>query len=295
MNIAVLITTPDFAGLNIQNNLFLQAAWQKTSIVFEEKPVWLLKTPHTPHNTIPHNTIYMFITDTRCIHCEHYDQKIQQCLAMNGISFPIDLLLFPTTHRSGKEVSSICVHSPGNFGSADLGGVAGKLCPTNPQVQRFLWEELKRQFSGISSHNVVMEATHHGPALDVPTLFVEIGSGEDSWKNPLLGKKVAAALLSLFNSAIPAIEHQFVPAVGIGGPHYVPNFLKVMETTSYAFGHLCAKYNVDVLTEELIRQALEASRARVVVLDWKGLGSKKAEITSMLEKNAIPYKRTDQF
>lgn len=287
MNIAVLITTPDFAGLNIQNNLFLQAAWQTTPFTFEEKPVWMLKTAH--------NTIYMLVTDTKCIYCEHYDQRINQCFATNGISFPLDLLLFPTTHRSGKEVQSICVHSPGNFGAAELGGIAGKLCPTNPQVQRFLWEELKHQFSDCTTHEVVMEATHHGPALDVPTLFVEIGSEETSWKNPVLGKKVAAALLSLLNASIPTLEQHYVPAVGIGGPHYVPNFLKLMETTNYAFGHLCAKHNVDVLTEELIREALAVSRARIVVLDWKGLGSKKTEITAMLEKNAIPYQRTDHF
>ena len=287
MNITVLITTPDFAGPNIQNNLLLQAAWQKTSIIFEEKPVWALKTVH--------NTIYMLVTDTKCIYCEHYDQKIQQCLATNGVSFPLDLLLFPTTHRSGKDVQSICVHSPGNFGPAELGGVAGQLCPTNPQVQRFLWEQLKNQFADCTTHEVVMEATHHGPALDVPTLFVEIGSEEESWKHPLLGKKVAAALLTSLNASLSPIEPQYVPAVGIGGPHYVPNFLKVMETTNYAFGHLCAKYNVDVLTEELIREAVAVSHSRIVFLDWKGLGSKKAEITSMLEKNGIPYKRTDNL
>ncbi|MDO8643090.1 MAG: D-aminoacyl-tRNA deacylase [Candidatus Woesearchaeota archaeon] len=282
MNIAVLITTPDFAGLNIQTGLLTQASWQKTPIIYENQPVWLLKTAT--------NTIYMFTTDTKCIFCEHYDEKIAETLNNAGISWKTDLLLFPTTHRSEKGVQSICVHAPGNFGHSLLGGDAGKLCPTNPQVLRFLWEQLKIQCTDVPTHEVVMEATHHGPALDVPTIFVEIGSDETSWNNSIFGKKTAAALLSLFNADIPALEKRFVPAFGIGGPHYAPNFLKCMEQSNYALGHLCAKYAVEGLTGELIKQAITKSNARIVLLDGKGLGGRKQEIKELLERNAILYK-----
>lgn len=286
MNIAVLITTPDFAGLNIQQALVSGASWQKTPIIYENKPVFLLKTPT--------NTIYMFTTDTKCIYCEHYDQQIAETLNNAGIPWKTDLLLFPTTHRSEKGVQSICVHAPGNFGDAALGGVAQQLCPTNPQVLRFLWENLKQQFADVSTHEIVMEATHHGPALDVPTIFVEIGSDEASWQNPAFGKKAAAALLSLFNADTGIIQKRFVPAFGIGGPHYAPNFLKCMQETNYAVGHLCAKYTVGELTEELIREAITKSNTKIVLLDGKGLGGKKQELKDMLEKNAILYARIDQ-
>lgn len=286
MNIAILITTPDFAGLNIQQALVSGASWQKTPIIYENKPVFLLKTST--------NTIYLFTTDTKCIYCEHYDRQIAETLNNAGIQWKTDLLLFPTTHRSEKDVQSICVHAPGNFGDAALGGVACRLCPTNPQVLRFLWENLKQQFADVSTHKVVMEATHHGPVLDVPTIFVEIGSNEASWQNPVFGKKVAAALLSLFNSDISAIQKRFVPAFGIGGPHYAPNFLKCMQETNYAVGHLCAKYAVGELTEELIKEAITKSNAKIVLLDGKGLGGKKQELKDMLEKNAILYARIDE-
>jgi D-aminoacyl-tRNA deacylase len=310
MNIALLITTPDFAGLNIQEHLLeqaqasIQAEWEKTSMVFENKPVWKLKTPY--------NIVYLFTTDTKCIECENYDEKMQKTLTKASTpadQAQIDLLIFPTTHRSEKAVQSMCVHAPGNFGEAKLSGIPGKLCKTHPQIMRFLWEQLKQVFGKNSPNGstpegfatdgceVVMEATHHGPDLEVPAIFLEIGSNEAAWKNKLFGSNMAHVLLALVNTDIKQLEKKYVPALGIGGPHYAPNFLKVMEKTNYAFGHICAKYNLENFDDKMLRQALEkngASGVTTIFVDWKGVGGYKEKIKMICEQCGVQFKRTDK-
>ena len=33
-------------------------------------------------------------------------------------------------------------------------------------------------------YDITLEATHHGPLLDSPTLYLEIGSDEERWSDP---------------------------------------------------------------------------------------------------------------
>ncbi len=287
MNIIILITTPDFAGPNIKEHLLTQVEWEETSMVFENEPVWKLSTAN--------NIIYMFTTDTKCIDCEQYDAKMQKTLVSAGVQAKIDLLIFPTTHRSEKAVPSMCVHAPGNFGEAKLGGIPEKLCKTNPQIIRFLWEQLKHVFGTEGDHEIVMEATHHGPDLDVPTIFLEIGSNEAAWQNKQFGAHMATVLCNLANADTQAVQKKFIPALGIGGPHYAPNFLKLMEKTNYAVGHICAKYNLENLDDKMLQQAIETSGAQEVFVDWKGVGGYKEKIKTICGQCGVTYKRPDQL
>ncbi len=36
-----------------------------------------------------------------------------------------------------------------------------------------------------------MKCTHHGPSLDVPTMFVELGSSETQWRDSKAAQAVA--------------------------------------------------------------------------------------------------------
>ena len=83
----------------------------------------------------------------------------------------------------------------------------------------------------------------------------------------------------------------------IGGSHYNHVANKVMLKSNFAAGHICAKYNLEILDVNLIKQAMEKTvpKAKFVLLDWKGLGKNKHRIVEILEKNNIAYKRSDQF
>ncbi len=108
-----------------------------------------------------------------------------------------------------------------------------------------------------------MEATHHGPYMDIPSCFVEIGSSDAGWDLPYAGQLWSSVLASSFGlplrcdegpvtagstdpsiAPIPSmeeftgnllydtdsVESGGVVVVGIGGGHYVP---KMNDLVSY--------------------------------------------------------------
>jgi D-aminoacyl-tRNA deacylase len=194
-----------------------------------------------------------------------------------------DLLIFVSKHQSKAAIPSLCVHTPGNWGSADVGGIPRQLC-TAPA------EFLKAMFIALRQHNigydVVQEATHHGPFLKTPCAFVEIGSTAQEWQNPEAGEAVAQAILDVLSKPIKP----FPSVIGIGGLHTCPNFTKLI-LGEYCLGHVCPKYALQDLDAEMLSQAIERTlpRPEKAMLAWKGLGTEKERIVKLLQD--FPYQK----
>ena len=284
MNIAIILPIPDFAGPNIQKHLLEKFPFQTLKDTFENKTVYELKNEF--------HIIRLFSTDTWCVLCEHIDNQIKQ-----ETQFVPDLLIFATTHRSEKGVPSFCVHPCGNWGEeTKLGGKPKNLAPANAPMMRHLIQHIKQACTlhHIDGHQITMEATHHGPELNTPVIFVEIGSEEKHWKDPNYGAMMADALMAALATPVP----NYKVAVGLGGPHYVPNFMAVMEKSDLAFGHLCPKHHLTNLDVEMLKQAITKSSpnpAELVVIDWKGVGGFKDQLITMLDELKIPYKKVKEF
>ena len=167
--------------------------------------------------------------NTRSIFSEHLDKHVKG-----------EILIFATTHRSAQGVQSLTVHFPGNFGKADLGGKEKELCIAPASLLKELYLHLKKNYSG----EVSMEATHHGPSLEKPTLFIEIGSSEENWKDPLLGKIIAQTLKEVLGK-----EKKYKTLLVLGGGHYSPEVNKILSQTEYAVGNFCPKHNLQFLDE----------------------------------------------
>lgn len=153
---------------------------------------------------------------------------------------PLDLLVFLSKHRSEKNVRSLTVHPPGNYLSADFGGQQGYLPPSAPfqmtSALRSLYKEKKAL--GLKDQTTY-EVTHHGPALSSPSFFIEIGSSEERWHIPELGRAIALALLS---SDFREPDTLSPIAIGIGGGHYAPRFTDRAMRKKFAFGHMIPDY-----------------------------------------------------
>lgn len=260
--IAIIICTPDLAAMNVKQQLLTQYHW-KVSGTFEKHPV------HTLENNARQVSIYT--TDTECIHCEHLDEQIDA-----------DFFIFATKHVSKSGIPSLTVHTQGNFGKAEFGGedrVLAKGSGTflGNALLKLMEERDKR---GLKI-DVIQEATHHGPCLNKPSMFIEIGSSEKEWNNPTLGEVNAAVVHGLVTSALES----FPCALGIGGQHHCPEFTKVFLKEKIAFIHVCPKYMLASVDQVMILQALEKSvePIRFVYLDWKGLGAEKERMRSLVE------------
>ena len=143
----------------------------------------------------------------------------------------------------------------------------------------------------------MQEATHHGPYMEKPAVFIEVGSSEKEWADERLASMVADSLIGGLGDYAMLEEYgeSYAPVIALGGLHYANSFKKLTLDSEYAVGHICPKHMLGRITEnpQLLQQAMAACSpaAKKVVLDWKGLGSEKQKIKELLESSGIDYFR----
>ncbi|MBS3070812.1 hypothetical protein J4407_00740 [Candidatus Pacearchaeota archaeon] len=206
-----------------------------------------------------------------------------------------DFVIFASKHKSEKNMPSLTVHPPGNLRNAEFGGETGKLCKTSAQFNKQLFEKLKENTEkyNLKSYSVTLEATHHGPLIDKPCVFIEIGSTEREYEDRRAGFVVAKTISDTIDSF--EINSYNENAVAIGGPHYCPNFNNIQLKSNVAISHVIPSY-VFPLTEEMIKETIKKTEDEIdfAILDWKGLGTseQRQNILNILDKLYIRYEKT---
>ena len=261
----------DKAGINITTQLSQ----------FRENPL-LSGMKNTPN-------FDFYLIDTEIIDDSGIDQnKINQ----------YDFILFASKHKSESREKTLCVHVPGNWRSADLGGKAGKICKSSALFFKQVFEKLNEnaEHYKLKDYKITIEATHHGPLIDKPGIFIEIGSTENEWTD----RRAAFIIAKTISETIKDFKENPYNevAIAIGGPHYCPNFNKIQLKSNIAISHIISSYSFP-LTEEMINEALEKTEEEgdFFLLDWKGLGNaeKRDEIMKILNKFYISKKRTSEI
>lgn len=263
MKIAIITSTKDPASMNIREHLLMQKTWTKNGEVYTQ------------------GTTRVYTLHSELIYAEHIDKTITA-----------DLFIFASKHQSASKIPSLTVHAPGNFGAAALGGQEKTVCYAPASYIKTALILFERYAHGMH-YEIIQEATHHGPCLEKPCMFIEIGSTEEEWINPKAGKIVAQVILEICTGKIT----EYPTAVGIGGLHHCPNFKKIQLHHPIAIGHVCAKYALESLTEAMIKQAMEKTVpcASQVIVDWKGLGEHKDRIKTLVEEIGVSCKKTHEF
>ena len=201
-----------------------------------------------------------------------------------------DLLVFASRH-SGDTGPLLTGHFTGNFGSAEFGGADYAVAEAAPNA-------LARLLAAFDEHapddyDVGMECTHHGPTdVGCPSLFAELGSGEDQWDDPEAAAAVARAILDLrgVEPHRPQLESEALASprrqvVGFGGNHYAPRFERIVRETPWAVGHVAADWSLEALghpgsREDVLEAAFEASGTDLAVVDgeWPVLEETLADL-----------------
>lgn len=178
------------------------------------------------------------------------------------------LLVFVSRH-AGETGALLTGHFTGNFGAAEYGGRDHELAEAAPSA-------LSAYLAALAAHapdgyEVGVECTHHGPtAVSCPSMFAELGSGDEQWDDPAGARAVAQAVLSLGGIA-PSRERQLI---GLGGGHYAPRFGRVVRETPWAVGHIASDWQLSELGDpdtdvarDVLRQAFERSHAEHALVD----------------------------
>ena len=279
------ISKKDPAGLNIKENLLKLFPFKETDEKFDNNSVYQL------------NNIKIYTTEKESIYCENIDKKISSFWdgrmgVEGGQTNHPDLIIFATKHQSESRINSLSVHAPGNWSKAEFGGKDNQLCVAPASLLKTALLKLE-ELAQSTDFKIIQECTHHGPYLEKPCMFIEIGSDLEQWHNKEAGKLIAKTIMFILTAKTP----EYKTAVGIGGLHHTPIFKKVMLSTNYAFGHVCPKYNLENLNKKMIQQAIIKTQEKVdlIVLDWKGLGQHKEKVVNILNELNLKYKKAKEL
>jgi D-aminoacyl-tRNA deacylase len=273
--ILVVASTEDVAGMNIAKLLIDSYKFEKTSDSFHQNPVYL-------KNVQGKEVKLVFVNE----------EIIQTQFITNH--FSPQLLVFVSRHSAQSGIPTLSVHTPGNLtDKAEFGGFPKKVSVSPASTMKDCLAEMMRLKEEMRlDYEVSYECTHHGPSLDVPAMFAELGSSPVQWKNLKAAEAVAQAVMHAISKQSKQSEYQAV--LGIGGPHYNDKFTKVALETRYAFGHVIPKYVVAQVDYSMVRQCVERTLEKVeaVVLDWKGIkGADKEPLKTILHEINIKVEK----
>jgi D-aminoacyl-tRNA deacylase len=224
-------------------------------------------------------------------------------LKFNNPKFNPDLVIFASRHTSITARPAVLVHTTGNWGNdADFGGEPQDLSKTSALLHKAGIESLREQIEifNLPDFSLDMEVTHHGPTtLDIPLIFMELGSSKQEWLIKEAGELVAYAIVNSVFKYINLKEEktQYV-GLGFGGTHYAPNFNRLITTNNIALSFICPKYNIQELNENIIKMMIDNTLEKVdyFIVDWKGTTSQdKKHLVPLLEKFNIPIRKTRSF
>lgn len=161
--------------------------------------------------------------------------RIDETAAARGIE--ADTVVFMSKHASASGDPTLTVHPIGNYNDNRLGGRERTLVPANPPLMTDALR-LMDAYCDIPGFAVCFEVTHHGPWLDKPTFFIEIGSDERNW-----GDIGAACLLARVLTEMR--ENDYPDVIGVGGGHYAPRFTEMALKHKVNFGHMVPWYQLE--------------------------------------------------
>jgi D-aminoacyl-tRNA deacylase len=220
--------------------------------------------------------------------------KEEAIYAQNLTSFfsNLELIIFISRHSSESGRPTLSVHTPGNLAEAELGGIPRRVSISPANAMRNALEAMARFKKEMRlDYEVSYEGTHHGPSLDVPTMFAELGSSLTQW-NDLKTAEVVA--LSAMEAVSRFGDCPVETVLGIGGLHYNAKFTQMALESKVAFGHMIPKYAVPKIDSAMLRQCIERTLEQVdrVVLDWKGIrGEDKPSVAAMLKEIGISFEK----
>jgi D-aminoacyl-tRNA deacylase len=269
--ILVVASNKDVASLNIQKQILTHYDFRETT---------RFQTNQTYETTINGKKVELITLNEESVRAQSLPDSFHG----------LELIIFVSRHSSASGTPTLSVHTPGNLAEAELGGIPRKLSisPANP-MREALKAMMKLKEEMQLEYEVSYESTHHGPSLDVPTMFAELGSSPEQWSDVRAAEAVAHATME----TIQRFGKRPVKAVlGIGGPHYNRRFTRMALEKELAFGHMIPKYAVSKVDPNMLRECIERTLEKVeaVILDWKGIrGEDKPPLVKTFNEMSMPF------
>ena len=259
----IIASNADSASINLRDRLLEMSQWIKCG-EYDSNNMWEITEERGDY--CKKGTRLISINNIH-INAEKIDDSFEK---ENNVK--INNIIFLSRHKAASGKPSLTVHPIGNWGKAEYGGKEGKITPTSPKLMTGLLRKIKE--NQLEGFDVCFEATHHGPLLDTPTIFLEIGSTESEWENEVPAR-------ALIKSLLEVKYNEGKNVVGIGGGHYTPRFTEAALTHKVNFGHMVANYGIPFVDAKTIKEAMKSSNAEGVYFHKKAM--KKSEYRQIKE------------
>jgi len=270
--ILIVASKTDIASVNIAQKLISNYKFEKTETSFQQNPIYSKK--------IQDAEVKLVFINQETIWAQYITEH-----------FLPQLVVFISRHSGVAGIPTLSVHTPGNLvKEAKFGGLPRKISVSPASAMKNALLEMARLRKEMSlNYEVSYECTHHGPSLDVPTMFAELGSSPTQWKDLKAAEVVAHAAMAavLKKSNYPAV-------LGVGGPHYNKRFTEIALSTSKAFGHIIPKYATPHVDSEMVKQCIHQTLEKVesAVFDWKGMkGADRERMAKAVKEFSIPLEK----
>jgi len=272
--ILIVASKKDVASLNIKKQILESHSHKETDESFQESPVYSFK--------INQKDVKLVTLNDESIYAQNLTSSFNN----------LELAVFISRHSSLSGTPTLSVHTPGNLGNAELGGISRKVSISPANTMRDILKAIARfREAAHLDYQVSYECTHHGPSLDVPAMFAELGSSPAQWNDSEAAEVVARAV---FEGLATFKLSNAKPVLGIGGPHYNGKFTKMALETEIAFGHMIPKYAVADADLAMLKHCVEQTMEKVeaVIMDWKGIrGENKATLVQTLKELDVSFEK----
>ena len=249
---AIIYSSKDTAGLNIAEAL-IEKGFQITDGIFEGNPVY------------KKGEWELIQTNSELVYAEH----------LNELNY--EKIIFASRHRAASGKPTLTTHVCGNFGPNDLGGEKGKLSKADASLMYKIFKQIKNN-NPFANYAVSLEATHHGPFINIPHCWVELGSTEEQWKDKEAAEFLAECIIKgiKLNDIAPV-------AIGLGGNHYVSKITQY--EGEYAFGHIMPKYAQAYFNKKMLEQMIKQTtpEPEYIVIDKRGI-AQQSKVRELAEK-----------
>mgnify|MGYP000076321995 FL=1 len=236
-----------------------------------ENNTWEQKGHVESHPSYAIGNVRMWFLPKRILWEDHLDQRWCNATGEN-----VTEVIFPSRHAAVSGQPCLTLHPIGvphhPIGEEPpFGGRSGFAPPPNPRIASW-WRLLHKKWEkrAIPEFSLSLEVTHHGPILDVPALFIEVGSTEPYWPNEEAAKLLAEIIgeglgfgNNFSNSAWTSRNIGEPVLMTLGGGHYAPKANKLALEENVWLGHMLANHSLPFGSQEdpgiLWKQSIDAA------------------------------------
>ena len=304
--ILIAVNQQDIASTNQADALRNMDAWKQRASV-ENNPAYELK--HLRMLYLPNGLLFE----------DHLDKRWEAATGER-----VSEIIFPSRHVAASGQPSLTLHPIGvphlpMEEQGPYGGHGGQAPPPSTRLAPW-WKMLLEQApkdASVKDFDLSLEVTHHGPTVNVPCLFIEVGSTEATWGHEgasrVLANIMREGLLQAPEDAWNEAKHAGeLVLVTLGGGHYAPRANQLAALDGVWLGHMLATYalpfeqgsegEITGTWKQSILAALEATRRSfpggelICSMDKKAFrGWQRQAIRDLLEEEGIPLLTTKQI